>query len=74
MIEKLTEIVLQHTENQDMSITGDTVLTIDLGLNSYELIELICEVEDKFDIEIPDRAINSFKTVQNVMDFITANS
>ena len=50
------------------------VLLTDLGLNSYELVELVCEVEDKFDVEIPDRAISRFITVQNVIDYIAANT
>jgi len=70
MLEKLQEIVQRYTDNGEIVITGDMVLLADLGLNSYELVELVCEVEEKFDVEIPDRAINGFKTVQNVLDYI----
>jgi len=73
MLEKLQEIVRRYTDNDEFILTSDMVLLSDLGLNSYELVELVCDVEDNFNIEIPDRAISSFKTVQNVLDYIVAN-
>ena len=70
MIEKLTKIICEHTGNNDITITTDTVLIADLGLNSLDLVNLACIVEDEFDIEIPDRAIKDFKTVGDVIAFI----
>lgn len=70
MIEKLIKIICEHTGNNDIIITEDTVLIADLGLNSLDLVNLACIVEDEFDIEIPDRAIKDFKTVGDVITFI----
>ncbi len=70
MIEKLTKIICEHTGDNDITITEDTVLIADLGLNSLDLVNLACIVEDEFDIEIPDRAIKDFKTVGDVIAFI----
>ena len=70
MIEKLTEILREHTGEDDITINEDTVLLTDLGLNSLDLVSLACSVEDEFDIEIPDRAIRSIKTVGDVIAFI----
>ena len=70
MIEKLTKIICEHTGNNDITITEDTVLIADLGLNSLDLVNLACIVEDEFDIEIPDRVIKDFKTVGDVITFI----
>jgi len=70
MIEKLTKIICEHTGNYDITITEDTILIADLGLNSLDLVNLACIVEDEFDIEIPDRAIKDFKTVGDVIAFI----
>jgi acyl carrier protein len=71
MLEKLQEIVRQHTD-EEIVITGEMVLLADLGLNSYELVQLVCEVEEQFDIEIPDRQISGFKTVQDILDYLAA--
>lgn len=73
MLENLQEIVRLFTDNAEIVITADTVLLTDLGLNSYELVELVCKVEDEFGVEIPDRAIRSLKTVQNVLDYIASH-
>ena len=70
MIEKLTKIIYEHTGNNDITITEDTILIADLGLNSLDLFNLAVKVEDEFDIEIPDRAIKDFKTVGDVIAFI----
>ena len=70
MIEKLTKIICEHTGNDDVTITENTVLIADLGLNSLDLVNLACIVEDEFDIEIPDRVIKNFKTVGDVIAFI----
>lgn len=71
MLEELQEIIRKHVDNENIFITGEMVLLTDLGLNSYELVEMVCKIEDAFDIEIPDRAISKFKTVQDVLDYIT---
>ena len=70
MLDKLQEIVRMYTDSDDFILTADMVLRTDLGINSFELVQLVCEVEDTFGIEMPDRVIGSFKTVQNVMDYI----
>ena len=70
MIDKLTKIICEYTGNNDTVITENTVLIADLGLNSLDLVNLACIVEDEFDIEIPDRAIKDFKTVGDVIAFI----
>jgi len=73
MLEKLQEIIRRYTEDENIVITSDMVLLTDLGLNSYELVQLVCEVEEVFNVEIPDRVISSFKTIQNAIDYIAAH-
>lgn len=71
MLERLTAILEERMGETGISISRDTVLLADLGLNSFELIEMVCAVEEEFDIEIPDREIKSFKTIGDIMDFIS---
>ena len=73
MLEKLQGIIRQFTDDSEIVITGETVLLADLGLNSFELVEMVCAVEEQFGIEIPERAISGFKKVQDVMDYIAAH-
>lgn len=73
MIERLTKVIYNFTGNQEITITPDTVLLADLGINSFQLAELVCELEDEFDIEIPDKSIASFVTIHDVIEYIKSS-
>lgn len=70
MLNKLTELIRENTGDDNIIISEDTVLMADLGLSSLDLINIAYLVEEEFDIEIPDRAIQDFKTVGDVIAFI----
>lgn len=70
MLEQLANLVYDQTGDRSVEITRDTVLLADLGMNSFDLVNLVCVVEDEFDVEIPDRVIGTLKTVGDVIDFI----
>ena len=70
MLEKIIEIVYPLLEDKSTNINENTVLLTDLGLNSFELVELVCVIEDEFDIEIPDKKIKTLITVKDVINFI----
>ena len=70
MLGTLTKIIREHTGDNSIVINEDMDLKADLGLNSLDLVNLACVVEDEFDIEIPDRNIKDFRTVKDVLVFI----
>ena len=39
-------------------------------MNFFDLFNLVCVLEDEFDVEIPDRVIGNFKTIGDVMDYL----
>lgn len=49
-------------------------LNTDLGMDSLDLVELIIAVEDEFDIEIPDEAIENIVTIENLIDYIASQT
>lgn len=71
MLNKLTDIIREQTGEEKISIDRNSVLLTDLGMNSFDLINLVCVLEDEFDVEIPDRVIGQFKTVGDVIDYIS---
>ena len=73
MLEKLKEILIEATGNADIEVTEASVLTKALGINSYDLVELVCSVEDEFDVEIPDKALRRFVTVGDLIGYIQEN-
>lgn len=70
MLKKLKEILEENTGITDINITSKTNLKNDLGLNSFDLAQLVCNVEDEFNIEIPDDALKTIRTVGDVIAFI----
>ncbi len=70
MINKLKDILISYTGNKDIQINESTVILRDLGLNSLEMIELICAVEEEFDIEIADKKIRTIVTIGDLIKTI----
>ena len=71
MIENLKQI-LRDTIDVDTNIEIDenTVILRDLNVDSLEMVELVCAVEDEFDIEIADKKIKSLVTIGDLIDYI----
>lgn len=74
MLEKLNAIIRAYKGDDSLVIRPETVIGEDLGMSSFDLIQLVCAVEDAFDVEIPDREIKNFKTVGDVLAFIEAQT
>ncbi len=71
---QLKQLFAEQTGNNNLQVTEDTALLSDLGMNSLELVQLVCVIEDTFDVEIPDREIRHFKTVGNVVRWIDSHT
>jgi acyl carrier protein len=56
----------------DLSLLESTRLREDLGLDSFAAIELVFEVEDVFNLRIPQSAAVTFQTVADVVSYLTA--
>jgi len=48
------------------TLTEDTELTTDLGLDSMAVMELLLEAEERFDISIPLNVLPSVRTVRDL--------
>lgn len=73
MIERIKEIICDYTGKPNIEITEASLIRSDLGLSSYDLVQLVCKFEDEFDVEVPDKYINSLKTIGDVIKFIEKN-
>ena len=54
----------------DFQVSLESDLRKDLQADSVELMEFIINLEDEYQIEIPDKAIDEFNTVGDVVDYI----
>jgi len=70
MIEKLQQIIREAKGDDKISVTPDMVLISDLKLDSFDVAQLVNEIENEFNIKVNDRDINNFKTIKNILDYI----
>lgn len=70
MLDQIREIICEFVDIDPASITPETNIRTDLGLNSLELINLAVEIEETFDVEIPDREAMDLQTVEDAMRII----
>lgn len=70
MFEKLKNIALSAMDDKTIEVKADSKFMADLKINSYDLIELVCKVEDEFDVEIPDKKLRSLVTINDVINLI----
>ena len=63
MIEKLREVICRFVDIDPTSLTEDTNIRTELGLNSLELVNIAVAIEDEFDVEIPDREVVNIETL-----------
>ena len=70
MFDKVTEILDGYTEVRKEEMTPDMLLVDDRGLNSVSYFAIVFDLEDAFDIEIPDDAVKTIKTIRDLVEFI----
>lgn len=74
MLEILKELYSELTGDYDTEITPKTKIESDLNLSSLGKVQLVCNIEDRFDIEIPVSAIRKFKTVKDLIKYLEKNT
>lgn len=70
MFEKVREIICEQLELEENAVTMDSILLDDLGADSIDLVDLVMSFEDEFDMEISDEALESIKTVGDIVKYI----
>lgn len=73
IFEKLKEIVADQLDVEADKVTMDSSITDDLGADSLDTVDLVMSIEEVFDIEIPDEAVENIKTIGDIVNYIEAN-
>ena len=68
MKERVLKLISKYTEAEN--ITPESALIADLGLSSFDLVAIVADFEDEFEIEVPDRDVMSFVTVQDILNYL----
>jgi acyl carrier protein len=70
MLEKIKIIVAEQLNVKADEVKEESKFVEDLGADSLDVVELIMEFEEKFDILITDDEADQIITVKNAVDFI----
>ena len=68
--EKVIQIVSEQMSADKVEISRNTSFVNDLNADSLDTVELVMELEDEFDLTIPDEEAEKLKTVGEAIDFI----
>jgi acyl carrier protein len=64
--------ILKNVSRRPIEPTLDSDLVVDLGFDSLQVLEVIAELEDRFDISIPLNNVPTTRTVAQVVVQVAA--
>lgn len=72
IIEILTTLVKPYVQNEEAfkNLTEDTDFINDLEINSANLVDIVLDVEDEFNIEIDNDSMEKMLSVKAALDII----
>ncbi|EFM64943.1 acyl carrier protein [Peptostreptococcus stomatis] len=70
MITKIKEILADQLDIELEDIKDDSDIQEDLEADSLDVMDIMTEIEDEFDIEVEDEAIEELRTPQKIAEYI----
>jgi acyl carrier protein len=71
--ERVIDIVAEQLGVDKEKVTPETSFVNDLGADSLDTVELVMELEEEFDITIPDDAAEKIQTVGQAVQYIESS-
>lgn len=71
--EKVKQIVVDHLDVDEDKVTLEASFKDDLEADSLDVVELVMELEDEFDMEIADEDAEKIATVGDAVNYINSN-
>jgi acyl carrier protein len=70
MLKETMEILGKHVDI-DRAISPKDHIQNDLGLDSLGVMEVVADIEDRFDVQIPQETLSTISTVDDVVKALT---
>ncbi|MBM7715635.1 acyl carrier protein [Siminovitchia sp. FSL H7-0308] len=74
VMERVTKIIVDRLGVEESKVTLEASFRDDLGADSLDVVELVMEFEDEFDMEISDEDAEKIATVGDAVNYIKSNS
>jgi acyl carrier protein len=74
VIYRVKNIVVDRLGVEESEVTLEASFKDDLGADSLDVVELVMELEDEFDLEISDEDAEKITTVGEVVKYIQSHT
>ncbi|HEY8529918.1 MAG: acyl carrier protein [Paenibacillaceae bacterium ZCTH02-B3] len=74
VFERVKRIIVERLGVEESEVTPEASFKDDLGADSLDVVELVMELEDEFDLEISDEDAEKITTVGEVVQYIESRS
>jgi len=71
--QRIIEIVAEQLGADKAQISRETSFINDLGADSLDTVEIVMEIEDEFDIDVPQEDAEKIQTVGQAIDYVEAH-
>ena len=68
--ERIRKLVAEQLGIDRLKVTPQASILDDLGADSLDVVELVMSIEESFDIEIPDAAIEGMRTIGDLGAYV----
>ncbi|HIW11852.1 MAG TPA: acyl carrier protein [Candidatus Salinicoccus stercoripullorum] len=68
--DKVKDIIVDKLGIDEEKVTQEASFKDDLGADSLDIAELVMELEDEFEMEIPDEEAEKINTVGDALNYI----
>lgn len=72
VLERVTKIIVDRLGVEESEVKLEASFKDDLGADSLDVVELVMELEDEFDMEISDDDAEKIVTVGDTVNYIQA--
>jgi len=70
VVERVTKVIVDRLGVDESEVKMEASFRDDLGADSLDVVELVMELEDEFDMEISDEDAEQISTVGNAVTYI----
>jgi len=71
--ERVATIICNQLDVEKEKVKPETNFINDLGADSLDIVELVMELEEEFDMSIPDEDAEKIRTVGEAVEYIKKN-
>lgn len=70
VLERVTKVIVDRLDVEENKVTAEASFREDLGADSLDVVELVMELEDEFEMEISDEDAEKITTVGSAVTYI----